>query len=71
MKRRAWIEYVAAHSPLTMVDIEEHKPYEFVKGYALREEITTKELIEIAGRGWSASLCIGILKINHGDYTCL
>ena len=70
-KKGAWIRYVAAHSPLAAEDIEKQKLYEFVKGYALREEITTKELIEIAGKGWSAKLCIGIPKINHGDYTGL
>ena len=70
-KKGAWIRYVAAHSPLTVEDIKKHRLYEFVKGHELREEITTKELIEIAGRGWGAELCIGILKVNHGDYSDL
>ena len=61
-----WILYVAAHSPLAGKDIEKHKLYEFVKGHKPCEKVITEKLLKVAGRGWSAKYCKGILKYDYG-----
>ena len=63
----AWIRYVTTHSPLATKDIAKHKLFKFMKGYKLNEAITTKEIIEIAGRGWDALSCMELIRYNHED----